>query len=328
MSGRTLAVGVDLGGTKTKFAILDSDGAVLHSMRANTHANEGREAVLARTASLTCELLSQVEGSYEDVVGVGVGIAGRVDSASGYAGMCPNFPGFIDAPVGGPLSEALGLPVRIANDAACAALGELHFGAGRGRRDVVLLTLGTGVGGAVIRDGRLDRGSRSVLGEIGHIVIDPNGPACGCGNHGCLESFCGKRAIEARARRELQRGRASSMLQAAGGDILEISPRIVAEAAREGDEVACDVLAETARYLAAGLVNAVMLCDPDVIILGGGVAGAGEPLWAPLRRAVETSCRIGRFESDRIVLAELGPEAGMVGAACLALFPDSISRVP
>lgn len=322
MSGRELAIGVDVGGTLLKLALCTRDGEVLRSIRTETLAYQGYEAVMQRIASLTRELIGDAKVPAEEIRGVGVGLAGRIDMQTGVAVMCPNLPEFLQVPVARPLEAALKLPVRVANDAGCAALGEVHFGAAKGSSDVVLLTLGTGVGGAVVRDGRLDRGSRGVLGEIGHAVIDVNGPECSCGQHGCLEAFAGRRAIEGRARRMIQTGRATTLLERAGGDILAISPRIIAEAAEGHDAVACEVLAETALYLGAGIVNAIVLCDPDAIVLGGGIAEAGEALLAPLRRVVESRCRIGQFRGDRIIPARLGSGAGMIGAACLVLTPE------
>ncbi len=318
-----VALGVDIGGTLTKLAVCGRDGTVLRKTVAETHAQEGRAAVLDRVVSLVRDLIRESGVAPGDLAGVGVGLAGRVDMRTGVAVLCPNLPGFVNSPVSRPLEDALGLKVKIANDAGCAGLGELHFGAGKGSRDMVLLTLGTGVGGAVIMDGKLQRGWRGVLGEIGHCVVDVNGPECSCGQHGCLEAFCGRRAIEGRARRLLQEGRESTILERVSGDTLAITPQVVADAAAENDPVACEVLAETARYLGAGIVNAVVLCDPDVIVVGGGIAGAGEVLFAPLRRTVEARCRIAQFSGDRIVSAKLGSDAGMIGAACLILEPEA-----
>ncbi len=323
MSGRELAIGVDVGGTLLKLALCTREGEVVRSIRTETLAYQGYEAVLHRIASLVGELMTDARIETGDVLGVGVGLAGRIDMHSGIAVLCPNLPEFVQVPVSRPLENALKMPVRVANDAGCAALGEVHFGAAKGCRDMVLLTLGTGVGGAVVRDGRLDRGSRGVLGEIGHSVVDIDGPECSCGQHGCLEAFCGRRAIEGRARRMLQMGRASSLLERAGGDILAISPRIVAEAAEDKDAVALEVLAETALYLGAGVVNAIVLCDPDAVVIGGGIADSGEALLAPLRRVVESRCRIGQFRGDRIIPAKLGSDAGVVGAACLVFAPEA-----
>ncbi len=317
-----LALGVDVGGTLTKLALCKRDGTVVRKTVAETQAHEGRAAVLDRVVGLVRDLMAESGVAAGDLAGVGLGLAGRVDMRTGVAVLCPNLPGFVNTPVSRPLEDALGLKVKIANDAGCAGLGELHFGAAKGSRDMVLLTLGTGVGGAVIMDGKLQRGWRGVLGEIGHSVVDMNGPECSCGQHGCLEAFCGRRAIEGRARRRLQDGRESVILQRIGGDTLAITPQIIAEAAAEGDALACEVLSETARYLGAGIVNAIVLCDPDVIVVGGGVANAGEVLFAPLRRTVEARCRIAQFSGDRIVPAKLGSDAGMIGAACLILEPE------
>lgn len=318
-----MAVGVDVGGTLMKAAVCTETGTILCRLQTDTIAREGYEAVLRRMVGLVEDLVTESRLPKSVLLGVGVGLPGRVDPRAGDAILCPNVPGFVNVPVVRPLQDAIGLKVRLGNDAGCAGLGEFHFGAGKGARDMVMLTLGTGIGGAVIQDGQLRRGSRQVLGELGHQVVDVNGPECGCGQHGCLEAFCGKEGIVRRTREQLQRGRVSMIPALVNGDPLKITPQAVAEAARAGDAVALDVLEWTGFYLAAGVVNAIVFCDPDIVVIGGQVAEAGEPLFGPLRRTVEARSRMAQFRGERIVPAKLGADAGVIGAACLVLEPEA-----
>ncbi len=324
MSDPKMALGVDVGGTFIKAALCSEDGEVVIRSSTDTVAREGYEAVLHRIIWVVEDVIERSGVERNEIGGAGLGLPGRVDPRSGDAVMCPNLPGFVGVPVARPLADALGLTVRIGNDAGCAGLGEFHFGAGKGSRDMIMLTLGTGIGGAVILDGKLRRGSRQVLGEIGHSVIDVHGPQCGCTQHGCLEAFCGKEGIVRRARERLQQGRASAIWGLADNDTLRITPAVVADAAAAGDPVALEVLEETGFYLGAGIVNAVVFCDPDVVVIGGKIADAGEPLFGAVRRTVEARCRIGQFRGDRIVKAKLGGDAGVVGAASLILQPQEV----
>jgi len=323
MADEKVALGIDVGGTFIKAALCTRDGEVRARSSTDTVAREGYESVLHRIIWIVEDVLDRAGAQRSDVAGVGIGLAGRIDPRSGDAVMCPNLPGFVNVPVARPLEDNLGLKAKIGNDAGCAALGEFFFGAGKGSRDMVMLTLGTGIGGAVILDGKPRRGERQVLGEIGHCVIDVDGPECSCTQHGCLEAFCGTEGIVRRTRQRLQRGRASKILDLSGGDGLRITPQVVAEAAKAGDAVAIEVLEETGFYLGAGIVNAVVFCDPDVVVIGGKIADAGEHLFGPLRRTVEARCRIGQFRGDRIVKAKLGGDAGVVGAASLVLEPET-----
>ena len=215
------------------------------------------------------------------------------------------------------LKQATGLPAFIANDAFCATLAELRHGAGRGCRYMALLTLGTGVGGGIAIENKVLRGPRQILGEVGHLVIEPGGPRCGCGNHGCLEALTGRQPICDRAILKLQQGRASRLADAVGADHEKIDPRLIADLAREGDLLCQEVMDEVGYYLGLAISNIIVLCDPDKVVLGGGISGAGETLFGSIRRTVRHVSRISRFDPDQIVAAALGNQAGMVGAGTL-----------
>jgi glucokinase len=261
--------------------------------------------------------LAQSDAAGIPVAGIGIGIPGPVDPQSGIIKQCPNLHALDGVNAVEILKQATGLPAFIGNDAFCATLAELRHGAGRGCRYMALLTLGTGVGGGIAIENKVLRGPRQILGEVGHLVIDPNGPKCGCGNFGCLEALTGRQAICDRAIRKLEHGRISRLGDAVGADHEKIDPRLIADLAREGDALCQEVMDEVGYYLGLAICDIIVLCDPDKVLLGGGISGAGETLFGSIRRTVRHVSRISRFDPENIVAAELGNQAGMVGAGSL-----------
>jgi glucokinase len=292
----SIYVGLDLGGTNIKCAVveIDGDGApprVLATASEPTRSEDGPEAVLARVARLA----QATAAPFGSPQGVGLGLPGHFDAEAGTGVILPNLAGdWVGRPIAGPVAELLGLPVLLINDARALTLAELRMGAGRGARTMVCVTLGTGVGGGVVVDGRLHLGSGHA-GEIGHTIVEPDGPRCGCGNRGCLDRVAGAGAIAARA------GRAT------------VEETIAA--ARDGDTLARAALAHAAHAVGVALGAAAVLLWPDRIVVGGGVAEAGELLLAPLRREILTRARVCPADAMTIARAELGPAAGAIGAA-------------
>jgi glucokinase len=291
----TVLVGVDLGGTNVKCAVLDDDAGgaprVLATASLPTRSEDGPEAVLERVARLACETAAPFGTPHA----LGLGLPGHFDAATGTGVILPNLAGdWVGRPIAAPVAERLGRPVRLVNDARALTLAELHMGAGRGARTMVCVTLGTGVGGGVVVDGRLHLGTGHA-GEIGHTIVEADGPLCGCGNRGCLDRVAAAGAIAARA------GRAT------------VEEAIAA--ARGGDARAGAALDHAARAVATALGGAVVLLWPDRIVVGGGVAQAGDLLLEPLRREVEARARVCPSEALTIVAAALGPAAGAIGAA-------------
>lgn len=290
-------LGLDLGGTNIKLAVLESkgDGAdprVVWTGSAPTLAGEGPDAVVARLAALGREAMA----GHGPVDTVGVGLPGLFDPDAGTITLFPNLPGdWPGHPVGGPLSEALGLPAALINDVRAFTLAEGRLGAARGCRDVVCLALGTGVGGGVIIDGRLHLGLDGTAGEIGHQTVVPDGPRCGCGNRGCVEAVAGAVAIA-----ELG-GRATA-------------EEVFAAAAR-GDARARAAVDTVAGYLGVAVANAVVILAPERVVIGGGIAGAGEVLLEPIRAEVRRRITLVPAERIRIVPGALGSSAGAIGAA-------------
>lgn len=295
-----------------KTALVGLDGAVVSFMSTGWSGGSPREAV--EVASGSAE--RQIEEAGERPRACGCACAGLVDGPAGVVVSSPNLPEWIDVELSAMLSQALGLPVVLENDANAAAYAEYEMGAGRGARNVVMLTLGTGIGGGIVLGGSLYRGSHGTAGEIGHSTVDLNGPPCLCGSRGCLERMANAEAVVERAMELLGAGRRSALDGiAATRPLMAVD---VGRAASGGDEVALEALAAVGRVLGVGLANISQILDPDVIVIGGGVMGAGEQLLRPAREELEARLSGHEFRGPRVVPAALGETAGVVGAALLA----------
>ena len=312
-----LAVGVDLGGTNIKAGVVNEDGRVLVEGSVPTLAMEGPEAVMSRIAGIVGSLRGKAPGS---LLGVGVGSPGPLDPADGRIYTMPNLPGWENFPFTRKLEEKVRMPVVLENDANCAALAEYWRGAGKDSHTMILLTLGTGIGGGIVQDGKLVNGNHVTAGEVGHLVINFDGPKCSCGNHGCLEAYCGAGGIVRRCWELLDKpGTVSVLRDAMGEDRGKLDPAMISKAAIEGDGVALSVLRETGRLLGVGIASLTNLLAPDVVILGGGVAAAGEVLFQAAREEVKRRAMPPGNNLVRIVPAAMGNSAGIVGAAGLLL---------
>lgn len=313
----TYVIGIDLGGTTRIGALADGAGNIL--CRSQTQTEAGYEAGIEGIARQVSALIENAGIAKSDVTALGIGVPGRVDSRAGTSFVVPNIQGWSHKPVAADLKAATGLKIAIGNDVNCAALGELRYGAGRNVQNLLMITLGTGIGGGIAIDNRIYTGPRELAGEIGHMTLDPNGPRCGCGNHGCFEALAGRDAIVNRAILGLQHGRESVIAEKVSWSLHEITPQVIAEAAKAGDSLALEVLAETGHWIGIALSNAVLLLDPDIIIIGGGIAEAGEPLFGPIRRTLRWRCQLGSFDVRKVVKAELGNDAGVYGAIAMAI---------
>lgn len=316
-------VGVDLGGTKISAGAVSADGrrqVALHSEL--THAQEGADAVVARIAAMVAGVVERTVAetgvSRESFLGIGIGSPGPLDRAKGVVITTPNL-GWHDFPLRDRVVAATGLPAALDNDANCATLGEWWLGAAQGARNVVGLTIGTGIGGGLILDGALYHGSSDVAGEIGHTTIDATGRRCKCGNYGCLEAYASGPAIAERAREAIERGEASLLSAMVGGDLGKLTAQHVYEASQRGDAFSRDVVHETARFIGTGIANLLNIFNPDVVVLAGGVAQAGDELFGPLRAEVHRRAFKPAVDACRIVAGTLGSAAGVVGAAATFL---------
>jgi glucokinase len=312
-----LAIGVDLGGTNIKAGIVNEEGRILDQASIPTGAQEGPDAVIARIVRMVGDLRGKIAGS---LLGVGVGSPGPLDPAEGIIYTTPNMPGWENYPMRKKIEEKTRVPVVVENDANCAALAEYWKGAGQGSHTMVLLTLGTGIGGGIVRAGALINGEHIAAGEVGHMVINFDGPKCGCGNHGCLEAYTGAAGIVRRAWEVLEKpGTVSILREMAGGDSASLTPAMISAAAEKGDGVALSMIRETGRLLGVGVTSLVNIFAPETVLLGGGVAAAGEVLFAAVREEVKRRAMPPENERVRILPAAMGNSAGIVGAASLLL---------
>ena len=316
MSINAGAIGIDLGGTNLKLALLDGENCIVARLTLPTGGAAGHGAVLERMIDGVKELLAI--GPVIDVEGIGIGVPGDVDMATGITGDLPNLPGrWRDVPVGPAIADATGLPVGVINDAKAFALAEYLLGAAAGTDTALCVTVGTGIGGAVIAHGHVLYGVGGMSGEIGHLILQPAGPRCTCGNLGCAETLANGPAIVGEAVRRVVQGFTTSLVSSSGGDLNAITPELVARAADEGDSVAEDVIDRAAGWLGITLAGAIALLGPEVVVIGGGVAPAGSRYF----RVAEETARFhsGVIDITRVAFrpASLGYDAGVIGAALL-----------
>jgi len=283
---------VDIGGTKIAVGMLDHDGQILARGEFPSSPGLGLQEGLAQIHSLLEATARQAGGKLE---GIGVGCTGPVDPLSGCLGAIEFLPSWEGAPLVSGLGQAFGVPVFLENDADAAALGEVAWGAGRGARRFIYVTISTGIGAGIVLDGRLYRGAGGAHPEIGHAVIDPAGPPCFCGAHGCWESLASGPALAARGGRE--------------------SALAVCQAAEAGEAAALQAVEQEARYLGLGIANLVTLFVPDCIALGGGVMRSRHLFWDKIVRTIRENCGLVPFEKTRLSPAQLGAEVGLAGAA-------------
>ncbi len=308
-------VGIDLGGTFIKCALLDEAMSIRGELSSPTPAEKGPEAVIEAMASGAERLIRQQGLSPQQIAGVGIGSPGPLDLDAGVVIGTPNFANFENVPIRDRLSERLGLPAVLENDANAAALGEYLAGSGAGTRIMVLLTLGTGVGSGIVMDGRVLHGAHGVGGEAGHLIVDPGGEKCGCGQRGCLERYASATYLAGYARRLIERDGRESALAEVLREKGELDGADVNAACRAGDALAAEVWDRAVRFLAIGCVDLCRLFDPDRIVLGGGMAKAGDDLMAPLRRHFLKEHWTLAEPKTALALARLGNRAGVIGAA-------------
>lgn len=315
-----LTIGVDLGGTNLRAAVVDTQtGHVLADAHGPTRAEEGPPAVIGRMVVLIEQAIRKSRRDKKDISAIGIGVPGLYNPATNFTLFLPNLPTtWPDVPLGPEITARVGCPAVLINDARAFVLAEATFGAGRNAHTVVGMTLGTGIGGGVVIDGRLHLGINGTAGEVGHQIIDFNGPVCGCGGRGCLEAHASGPAIATLGIKAVRQGRTTAIRDLVAGDLNRITPEIIVQAAEAGDPVAREILGEAGFYLGIGIATLVTLFSPDVVVIGGGVAQAGDWLFEPIREIVRQRCHVTPIERVHIVPAALGGEAGVVGAAVWA----------
>ena len=315
---RELVAGIDLGGTNIKAALADLSGNVMIEDSIPTDSYHGPDDVIQRIGSLVSTLSAQSEGK---IASVGVGVPGLVDVAKGTTRFLPNMPTkWRNVPVADKLGSMLNAPVRLLNDVRSATLGELRFGHGKGDPELtmVFFALGTGVGGGIVVNGRLRQGIFGAAGELGHLTIHPDGPRCGCGNRGCLETLSSGNAIAAEGVRLMRMGLAPRLHEKVNGCADQVTTREMFEVAQD-DELVMEALVNAAGYVGLAAVNVVTILHPELIVLGGGVAAIGDVLTDNVKRTIQE--RVCMFPTDniRVELSQLGDQAGVKGTIALAL---------
>jgi glucokinase len=315
-----IILGVDLGGTTLAGGLVDPAGTIFASRTVPTDRLGRGEGILANLLELVAGLQDEARQASRPLLGLGVGIPGVVDIRTGTVGAdVQNLPELRDVPLGTILRERTGLPVAVDNDVNALALAEWIFGQGKGVRHLAMIAVGTGVGGGLILNGALVRGAKGYAGEIGHVTVELDGRPCFCGSRGCVKAYASGPDLVAQVRELLAEGPPSLFPELTGGDLNRIDPPLVFRAADRGDSIAEAVVAKAAQALGAAVAALVNLCNPEMIILGGGVMESGEILIEPVRRWARFYAFERAFSQTRIVRTGLSKQSGILGAATLFL---------
>ncbi|MBN2582016.1 MAG: ROK family protein [Planctomycetes bacterium] len=310
--------GIDLGGTNIKVGLFSTDLKLLDQSSCRTEVEKGFHRVIGQMASAVQTLCERSGVALKELRSVGIGCPGPVDTKSGLVVVAPNFPGWRDLPVRDSLKRALGgVPTVLENDANVAAYGEFRAGVGQGVGSLAMITLGTGIGCGIVIDSRIHRGVTDTAGELGHVIVQSGGRQCGCGRHGCLETYASATGTVRRFREALATGR-SSMVTEGGIKEEDITAKDIFEAAANGDALAWEIVDETVRYLAIGCDVMVNLVDPDIIVLTGGMTAAGDLLMKPLEKYAREMFFPRPKAHTRLALTALGGDAGIIGAGFCA----------
>ncbi len=323
---RRAAIGIDIGGTNIKLGLVDEKGKVLlrgtfltKYIRNNSSSRPyTRSEFLSKLVTHVEILRIEARTRKLTLAGVGIGAPGPINVERGFVYFFPNIPGWINTPLKSILESKLKMPVFVDNDANAMALGEFYFGAGRGAKSMIALTLGTGVGGGLVIDGKLFHGQSFSAAELGHMSVDPNGPRCACGNRGCIETFVGNSYFVKEVRASLEAGQKSLLNRWIKKEGKALSPKLVQEAARAGDVYSRAQWKKTGGRLGTFLAGLVNILNPERIVVGGGIAMGGDLVLAPVRAALKKKAFPIASRFVKVVPAVLGNDAGLVGAAALA----------
>lgn len=311
-----LYIGIDVGGTTAKAGVVDEEGKILSKSVCRTGKERAFEDIAADMAELCRRVVRESGHEMADIAAVGVGIPGEQDPRSGLVAFCNNL-GWVNVPLMQRLREALGLSVYVDNDANVAALAESAFGASRDVKSSILVTLGTGVGGGIVENRRVRTGAHGVGGEIGHMVVVVDGEKCNCGHRGCWEKYASATAIIRMGRALMEEKPDCALARQLGGDAAQLNAKAVLDLAKAGDADCMGIFETYVKYLCVGLANLINIYDPDMIVLGGGVAYAGDFLLDAVRAALGDYVYCPALSWARVELARMGNDAGIIGAAML-----------
>lgn len=310
-------IGVDVGGTNVKIALVNKKGEITFSKTVPTRAEMGYEYTIGNIKQSIKDLLEEAKIDKNALEGIGFGFPGQIDCDNGIVRLAPNIPGWVNVPIAEIMQKEFDVPVKVDNDVRCAALAELNFGAGVGCHNLICITVGTGIGSGLIVNGKLVRGASNAAGEIGHVKLEmKDGLICGCGDTGCMEAYASGPAIVAMAKEYIAGGKSTKFREIAG-DTDNITPATVAEAAKQGDVVAKRIFTIMGEYIGIGLSSVVNLLNPEKIVIGGGVADAGDLLLEPIKKTLKDRAMPIQGAAVEIVPAQLGNTAGIIGASLL-----------
>ncbi|AGK98676.1 ROK family protein [Clostridium pasteurianum] len=311
--GKKYVIGIDLGGTKISGALSDVDGNVLSQYTLPTNAFEGETAVLERVIKVVDKVLNDGNKTSEDIKAIGIGSPGPLDAKNGIIITTPNLP-FKNFKLVDPIKDKFGVPTYLDNDGNVAAVGEFVFGAGQGTKNMVFVTVSTGIGGGAVLNGQVYRGNTSNALEIGHMTLEKDGPRCNCGNYGCAEALASGTAIGKRGKEAVLGGEPTSLK-----NYDDVTSYEVFLEAKKGDKVASEILDKSLNYLGICVANLIVTFDPEMVVIGGGVSKGGNIVFEKVKEVVNTRCFKAMAESCKIVPAGLGTDAGVMGAVALAV---------
>jgi len=327
MTGENHYLGIDLGGTTIKLAVISAEGEITASSRIATDGEDGHDAVIARMIESAAALLAEYPETSIDAIGVAV--PGVIDMVEGISIFLPNLPGdWPNVPVTGPISEALGAPGWLINDVRAFTLAELTLGAAKGITTGIFYAVGTGIGGGVVAHGKLNLGVGGAGGELGHVIVSANGAECGCGNRGCIEAYAAGPALIAEANRRIIMGETTILRDLIEDDLNRMVPELIEQAAGNGDRIAREVLDYAGFHFGLGVAGAISALAPEVVVLGGGVVKPHGYFWEQIEKSARAHCHV--TEIDRVAFrpAHFSYEAGVVGAALWARAVHTGREVP
>lgn len=320
------SIGVDLGGTNIVSVIVNHQGKIVNRLKVPTLTERGKEATIKRIIETIHENIVQSTIAIDDITGIGIGAPGPLDVKRGIINFAPNLPGWRDVPLRKILEDEFNTKVVLENDANAAAWGERCFGIGRGVDNLVCFTLGTGIGGGIIIDGKIYHGSNYGAAELGHMTVNKDGPRCNCGNYGCLEAYSSATGIKNRIKNRIKEGIKSKFLSFDDNKLFEsLRLKSIFETARKGDKLTKGVVEEAISYLGIAIANIVNILNPEMVVLVGGITNEGDKLLIPLRREVKKRAFYSNYKSLKIVIGKLGGNAGVLGAAALLWIPTNCS---
>jgi glucokinase len=310
--------GIDLGGTNIKVALLKNTNDIVEKTVIETHRYKGKAKLITEIIRTIKCIMSTNNVAKNEVAGIGIGVAGPIDFDRGFIHVLTNIKGWKNTPLKQILTKKTGIKTFVDNDVNVVTLGELKYGAGKGFQDILCLTLGTGVGGGIVLNGHLYRGPNFTAGEIGHIPINVIGPKCNCGGIACVERYVGNRYIILRAKELVKKDKKSLILKYVNNRPSKITPKIISQAAKNKDKTALLIWREVGNYLGIALSGLINTFNPELIVIGGGVAKAGKPLFDSIKKTIKLRAMKNPATFVNVVPAVLGEEAGIIGASVLA----------